>query len=271
MPALPKRFYIITGKGGVGKTTIALAFTQWLRSQNHNAVYFTLSQQALSDEKSAPDEAVVGWPEVPHVHLDLEECAEGYIQKKLGSTMIAKLIVRTAFFRALVNMLPGFGYVISMGRMLEELKLDSSKIIVLDAPASGHALTMMEATGNFREIFQAGMVFEDTEKMLKYLYDPAHTGVRIITLPTTLALQEAIELREAVHKLAPLDAKIYLNHSLSRWELVNVPSVLGEKLKLEEEVLRDHAHDIGGTFPYSAASSTQELYQDVSQNLETLL
>jgi arsenite-transporting ATPase len=268
-----KRLYIFTGKGGVGKTTLSLAFTRWLKERNTKAIYLTLSQQAISDETALfSDKLPEGWQMVPHQHLELEACAEDYITKKLGSGMLAKWIVRTAFFRALVNMLPGFGYVISLGKMLEMLKDDPQLVIVLDAPASGHALTMLEATSNFREIFQAGLVFDDTEKMLSRLYDSAHTGVRILTLPTTLALSEGIELRGAIATLAPLEAKIFLNHSLKNWktELATAPEALKQKLALEEEALQTHSPDIAGTFGYCASLDAEGLYRQLSPQLEVL-
>ncbi len=264
-----KRLYIFTGKGGVGKTTLSLAFTRWLQEQGHSATYLTLSQQALSDETARTESLPAGWESVPHVHLELEAAAEGYITKKLGSALLAKWIVKTAFFRALVNMLPGFGYVISIGKILEMLHVDPKLIIVLDAPASGHALTMMEATSNFREIFQSGLVFEDTEKMLAKLYDPQHTGVRIMTLPTTLAMQEALELQVAVHKLAPLNAKIFLNHSLASWSeaIAEAPKALKEKLRLELDVMELHPQDVAGRFAYSAKSDATSVYQDLKATL----
>jgi arsenite-transporting ATPase len=267
-----KRLYIFTGKGGVGKTTLSLAFTRWLQEQGHSATYLTLSQQALIDESAGQEKLPAGWENVPHVHLELEAAAEGYITKKLGSALLAKWIVKTAFFRALVNMLPGFGYVISMGKILEMLHVDPKLIIVLDAPASGHALTMMEATSNFREIFQSGLVFEDTEKMLAKLYDPQHTGVRIMTLPTTLAMQEALELKVAVNKLAPLNAKIFLNHSLARWSeaIAGAPRALQEKLRLEAEVMELHPQDVAGRFAYSAKADATGVYQDLKASLGDL-
>ena len=268
-----KRLYIFTGKGGVGKTTLSLAFTRWLNEQGHQATYVTLSQQSMGDGDGPQERMPPGWHNVPHAHITLEESAQDYITKKLGSQLVAKWIVHTAFFRALVNMMPGFGYVISLGRILETLQDNAGKIFVLDAPASGHALTMMEATGNFREIFQAGLVFDDTEKMLKKLYDPGHTGVRIFTLPTTLALSEALELKGAIHQLAPLDARVFLNHSLVGWqeELSGAPAALLDKLRLEEEALAQHSADITAQLPYSTAVQADALYQDLRPHLQRLL
>ncbi len=250
----PKRLYIITGKGGVGKTTLALAFTRWLRQQGHDATYVSLSQQTLRDRDSKPATAPEGWEDVPRVHLDLEQSAEGYITKKLNSGLVARWVVRTAFFRALVNMLPGFGYVIFLGRMLETLQEHPQKVMVLDAPASGHALAMLEATANFREIFRSGAVYEDTGRMLQKLYDPAYTGVRILALPTLMALQEAEELRAAVTKVAPMDCKVFLNQSLEGWAdaLADAPLPLRDKLRLEREAVAA-AGKLDGVLPFTDA------------------
>jgi arsenite-transporting ATPase len=220
MIASPQRLYIITGKGGVGKTVVSLAFTRWLRQQGHDATHVTFGHHRLQDS-SAPtrENPLAAWADVPRWALDLEESAEGYISKRIGSVLAAKWIVRTAFFRALVNMMPGFSYVIFLGRLLQAMQDQPQRVMVLDAPASGHALAMLEATANFREIFGAGAVYEDTQKMISKLYDPAYTGVRILALPTQMAMQEATELREAVAQIAPFDARIFLNQSLEPWRV----------------------------------------------------
>lgn len=273
MSPRPKRLYIFTGKGGVGKTSLALAFTRYLKEAGHKVSYVSLSQQTLADEDIPAQTLPPGWSDVPHVHLELEDCAQGYITKKLGSQMVAKWIVTTAYFRALVNMLPGFGYVISMGKMLELLHEDPALTLVLDAPASGHALTMMEATSNFREIFQSGLVFDDTEKMLAKLYDRQHTGIRVFALPTVLAVHEALELKASLEKLAPFDTTISLNHSLTAWAetVAAAPPALQQKLSLEQDMLALHGGDIKTRFPFSAARDGQGLYADLKPLLPELL
>jgi anion-transporting ArsA/GET3 family ATPase len=259
-----KRLYIITGKGGVGKTTVSIAFTKWLQEQGHDALHLTFESPSISDPRQRPAPSETS-PQVHHQRLGLEECAEGYILKKLGSGLIAKWIVRTAFFRALTNMMPGFGYVIFLGKTLEMLQ-NNSRIIVLDAPASGHALAMLEATANFREIFRAGLVYEDTEKMLNKLYDPMFTGVRILALPTQMAMQEAKELKAAVNNLGPVDCRVFLNHSLESWQeaLTDAPLEVQGKWKTEQDVRAEAADWLQGTIPFSAQTSAEAVWQDLS-------
>jgi anion-transporting ArsA/GET3 family ATPase len=267
-----KNFYIFTGKGGVGKTTAALLFAQYLHEQQKDVLYVTLSQQKLGEASAQPPPK--NTLKVPQLFLELEDCAQGYIQKKLGSSTIAQWVVRSAYFRALVNMLPGFGYLISMGKMLEIIhESQDKKILILDAPASGHALTMLEATKNFREIFQSGLVFEDTNKMIKKLYDPQHTCVRIITLPTELSLQEAIELKDSIRLLAPIPCKIFLNQLLASWgqAIADLPTALQKKVSLEEKVCQEYASHIDGNFPLVLETRLEDQFQTLKPYLEQLV
>src|SRR5690606_32382499 len=150
--------------------TLAKAFTRYLQEQKINATYLTFATSSLGDVSGNNSfEEVDG---IKHLALDLEKSAQGYIEKKLGSKMVASWIVKTPFFRALVNMIPGFNYLIYLGQTLEMAEADESLVFVLDSPASGHALTMIEATSNFGQIFGSGLVFEDTNKMLSRLNDP---------------------------------------------------------------------------------------------------
>lgn len=264
-----KNFYIFTGKGGVGKTTLALLFAQHLHEQKHDVVYITLSQQKLGGTPStrpAPNSLSVA-----QLHLELEDCAQGYIQKKLGSLMVAQWVVKSAYFKALVNMLPGFGYLISMGKMLEMIhESGDQKIIVLDAPASGHALTMLEATQNFRDIFQSGLVFEDASKMIKKLYDPKHTALRIITLPTELSLQEAIELKQAIRQFSPIESKVFLNQILSSWKtkIADLPAVFTKKLELEADVIKEFKEQIDGSIPLVLEDKIEAQYKELKSLME---
>jgi arsenite-transporting ATPase len=55
-------------------------------------------------------------------------------------------------------MIPGLGHMILFGHIIDELERDPELHIVIDAPASGHALTMFESTSTFETIFK-GTIF----------------------------------------------------------------------------------------------------------------
>jgi anion-transporting ArsA/GET3 family ATPase len=264
------KLYLFTGKGGVGKTTLSLAFTRYLREQGVNAQWITFSQ--VSFDQSHLDQTHKEW-NFPQIKLEIETSAEGYIAKKLGSSLVAKWVTKTSFFRALVNMIPGFSYVILLGKMLDMIKNSEEPLtLVLDAPASGHALAMLEATGNFQEIFQAGALFDDTKKMLDQLHSPDFLNIFIVTLPTELSLHESQELTDHIKKLGFSGSDLVLNYSLQSFEneFKDAPDILKSKLEHEKQLITENVQTFKSRFDYSSARDANKVYQDLLHGLRKL-
>ncbi len=269
----PRRLYIFTGKGGVGKTTLSKAFVRHLQSQNYQALYLTFKNQALSEvhEEKNSDIEING---IREVLLDLEESAKGYIERRLNSKMIAGWIVKTPFFRALVNMIPGFNYLIYLGKVLEMGKENPELIIVLDAPASGHALTMVESTSNFQHIFESGVIFEDTHKMLARLNDPTYTKIHVISLPSQMSWQEAIELKTGLKERSPVEVDITVNNCLFplvEQNLSDLPNGLKEKSLNEKQLIEDHKSEMQCILPHSLNSDSLNIEMDLVGSLSKLI
>jgi arsenite-transporting ATPase len=263
-----KNFYIFTGKGGVGKTTLALSFCQYLASQKEDYLYIYFQSQSskpTSLEKHLKENEITSMP------LHLMDCAERYISKKLNSKTIAHWIVKTPFFASLINMIPGFSYVIYLGQILEILLKDPKKIIVLDSPSSGHALTMLESTKNFNDIFQDGIIYKDTNLMLNTMKSPGFTKINIITIPTQLAINESIELKEKIQNLENYDVEITCNNSMSEYDSENLPSALKEKIRNEKLALSDYTDRIHAQIRYSTASGSSEIIKDLVPSLQNLV
>ena len=210
-----KNLYILTGKGGVGKTTLSFAIAKYLQENGRSVKYIHLDTGSLSDLDKVidPGSSLANILNVECEHLELKECAQNYMAQKLKSEMISKWIVKTPFFKSLINMMPGFNYLIYLGRILEDLKANPDLTIILDSPSSGHALTMLESTHNFREIFQSGIVFDDTQKMIDLMFKPGFLQVNILTLPTLMAVHEGIELNQSLQKITSINSKIFCNNS----------------------------------------------------------
>jgi hypothetical protein len=164
------------------------------------------------------------------------------MSKKLGSKMIASWIASTTFFKSLINMIPGFNYLIYLGQILQDLENDPSLIYVLDSPSSGHALTMMEAISNFKKIFNSGIIFNDTIRMSKMIEAPNFARFNIITLPSLLAANEAIELKSQLTNIINIESRIFLNASIDKSleqdisELKN--DYVKERVAIEREVFK---------------------------------
>jgi len=268
----PCRLYIFTGKGGVGKTTLSKSFVKYLNEHDHEAVYVTFKNQSISDELH--QSTVTFKDGIKEIFLDLAECAQNYIEKKLNSKLIASWIVKTPFFRALINMVPGFNYLIYLGKILEMGHENPRLIIILDAPASGHALTMIESTTNFQQIFESGIIFEDTSKMLSKLNDPDYTKIHIISLASNMSWQEAIELKSGLKNRIPVEVNISLNNTLYpqlKNHLNELPEVLKQKALNEKELIEKNHKEMLCVLDHSMSKSQAFIEQDLIKTMNQFL
>lgn len=268
----PHRLYIFTGKGGVGKTTLSRAFVRELNSLGHKAVYLTFKNSSLGEvHQDTTDETKNG---LRVISLDLEASARGYVEKKLNSKIIASWIVKAPFFRALINMVPGFSYLIYLGKILELGKEDPQLIVVLDAPASGHALTMIESTTNFGKIFESGAVFEDTAKMLARLNDPEYTKIHVVTLPSPMSWQEALELRASLKERTPVNVDITVNNAfypLVQYDLEALPTAMREKALNEKRLMEENSADMQCILSHSLSMVSGGVESELVGSLSKLI
>lgn len=273
MSGTPRRLYIFTGKGGVGKTTLSKAFVRYLNEHDHEAVYLTFKNSALSEtQKENTTETVVDG--IREISLDLEDSARGYIEKRLNSKLIASWVVRTPFFRALINMVPGFNYLIYLGKVLEMGHANPRLIVVLDAPASGHALTMVESTTNFQQIFESGIIFEDTNKMLSRLNDPDYTKIHVVSLPSQMSWQEAIELKSGLRERTPVEVDIVVNNALYplvESSLNDLPPGLKEKALNEKNLIEQHQSEMRCILTHSLGINSKSVELDLVGSLSKLI
>ncbi len=261
------RLYIFTGKGGVGKTTLAMAFTKYLQSQNLNVKYNCFHQN--------PERALEQELNLPTIEMRMEASAEAYIARKLSSTTVASWIMKTHFFKALFQMIPGLGHMILLGHLIDLLDKDPTLIIVLDSPASGHALTMFESSSNFKRIFKTGLIVKDIDRMQRFLTGDHNLKTHVVTLATELSLSEANDLKiELETNLPETNAhsdlivndsfqKFFENNKISESDL---PDFLKQKVELEKTIVAEHF-----SLPHIDQTHPAKIVKELAQHMEGLI
>lgn len=260
------RFTIVTGKGGVGKTSLAYSLTAYLSKNGKKAVTYNFDEENAQTRKTeTKTEAPV---EVRSLNLIQE--VENYMAKKLRSRTIASWILKTPFFRAIFDMLPGFAYVIYLGSVLEDLKNDPDLYAILDSPSSGHAITMLEAVKNFSDIFGSGVLFEDLQKMKQMLNDLSFTQTLITTLPSEMAMSEAKDLAKELETLPSGKVSVILNQAICKTginlESQEIPKIF--KNRIETELAVRAQNQIDFEFPQVSSLNIKDITMHLADTLK---
>ena len=206
VPLLNREMLFVTGKGGVGKTTVAAAIALRAAREGRRTIVCELAGQTripalLGSEAGAPGEEVQVadnlWATTIESHLVMEE----WIAKILGSKSLTHLLVRSNFFRAFSEAAPGgseLGETVKTWELAAGHRWDRRRkgydLVIVDGPASGHAIGMLRTPGTFADIARVGPIASQSRKVRAWLSDPAKTGFLAVALPGELPITETLQL-----------------------------------------------------------------------------
>jgi len=212
MPAFAnKRLVFVTGKGGVGKSTVAVALAIAAARRGLRTIVAELSGQARAAEAfgiKPPCGEEVRLAE--HLHatsVGVDEALEEYLHERAGR--VGDLLTASRAFHAFTGATPGMRELMTIGKTWE-LAQDPRRIsgrrpydlVVVDAFATGHALGALRTPATFAEIARVGPIAHQGRTIDATLRDPAQTAVVAVTLPEEMPVAETLALhgglREAI-------------------------------------------------------------------------
>jgi len=220
---------VLTGKGGVGKTTASAALGLLAADRGLRTIVVELGEQRrlpeLFDVVSVQAGAQTELREnLWSVSIDPDRALLEWLQS-LGGRVSGRVLASSGTFQYFAAAAPGAKELISMVTIwkLTEGKRGTGKrsggydLVILDAPATGHALGMLHSPQTFGAIARVGPIASQTRQVGELLSDPARSGYLAVALPTEMAVTEALELQDGLQQQIDrtLDAVI-VNSTLPR-------------------------------------------------------
>ena len=235
---LDRKLLFVTGKGGVGKTTIAAAIGALAAEHGRRTLVCEVDAKGnLADFFEAGELAFAPTEVSPGLHamsMDTEESLKEYLSLQLKVPVLAKIGPLARTFDFVANAAPGVKEILTVGKFVWEVRERHYDLVVVDASASGHIVGQLAAPQAIKELVQVGLVRDQTDWMLDILGDPARTGVVIVAAPEEMPVQETIELAGRIAGETVVDlAAVVVNRVLP--ELFNTrEEELFERLRADD-------------------------------------
>jgi anion-transporting ArsA/GET3 family ATPase len=244
---LDRKLLFVTGKGGVGKSTIAAAIGSLAAEHGKRTLVAEVDAKGnLADffeaGPTAFDPREVS-PGLFAMSMNTEESLKEYLSLQLKIPVLAKIGPLARTFDFVANAAPGVKEILTVGKFAWEVRERHYDLVVVDASASGHIVGQLAAPQAIKELVQVGLVRDQTGWMIDILGDPEQTGVVVVSAPEEMPVQETIELADRLAEETVVDlAAVVVNR------------VLPELFNTREEQLFDRLRQPDATAALEAAA-----------------
>jgi len=209
-PLDQRRFLFVTGKGGVGKSTVTAALGLHLASRGKRVlltacdakerISLLLGADPLTPEVRKIRERLYAVKLVPQVAL------REYGGMVLKSQVVFGAVFDNKYVRQFFAGVPGLHEWAMLGKAwfhaIEETEGGRPRfdVVLFDAPATGHGLDMLRVPKVIVDVVPPGVLRRDAERAWKMFQDEKQSGVVIVTLPEDMPTNETLELHDALEK-----------------------------------------------------------------------
>ena len=238
---LERKLIFVTGKGGVGKSTISAAIA--VLAARKGLRVLVVEVDGKGDIASAFGLDAYGFsPKLARrnlwvMEMDTEAALNEYLKIYVKVPFISRLPGLGRIFDFVSTAAPGVREILVVGKLCYEVRKGDYDLIVVDPPASGHVVSQLGVTGDVGQLISLGMVKNQTEWMLDILSDSAKSCALLVATPEETPIEEALDLANRLGQETP----VHLDGSVINRRFINPLSPSEESAvasirKLEGEV-----------------------------------
>ncbi len=195
---LSKKLLFVTGKGGVGKSTVAGALGRITSKLGAKTLICEVDAKGdigrlfgVDDVAFTPTQVA---PNLFLMAMNTEDALAEYLRLNLRIPLITTLGPLAKAFDFVANAAPGVKEILVVGKLCYEVRERNYDVVIVDASASGHIVSQLSSPEGISELFQFGLVKEQTRWMSEILSNHSDTSVVVVSTPEETPVNESLEL-----------------------------------------------------------------------------
>lgn len=195
--------FIVAGKGGVGKTTVSAALAVMAAGQGLSVLILEIEgksglasafgrEERLTYDEVVFREASDGHGQIRARTVTPDEALVEYLQDH-GMGRISKRLANSGALDVVSTAVPGIRDILVLGKVKALERADAADVIILDAPAAGHAVTFLLSARGLLDAARVGPIQAQARDVIELLSDPARCQVLLVTLPEETPVNEVVD------------------------------------------------------------------------------